>query len=297
MRDACLTGDRNRRGIDGRRLALRVEVQRVGLGAADRGEQRGRGGVERIRARASVEPDGNQPAEIRTRRQRIVAAESEHDEVLGRADVHVDVPEIAQERDALTVRRGAHDLVAVRPVELQCVIAVPALVQVVAVAGIPDHQVVARTADVGLEAGATRSAGERVVACRAVERVEAGAAVDAVVSVAPRERVVAIATVDAQRRERGQPGAAGHRVVAGQGVGEHDLGGADVDRDGARVAEERDPLPVGRDRHRVVTGAAVELERVVDRLRRPPVRCRRRGSRSSDRRRDRRGADRRRVRR
>ena len=69
-----------------------------------------------------------------------------------------------------------------RTEELQRVVADPALDQVVAVPGVPDHGVVARTADVRLASGAGAS-GQRVVVVPAVQRVEPGHAEEGVVAV------------------------------------------------------------------------------------------------------------------
>ena len=121
---------------------------------------------------------------------------------LGRADVHRDVAQVAEERDPLAVARVGHHLVAGRAVELERVVAGFAVHGFAAVARVPDHQVVAVAAQVRIDAG---PAGQRVCVGAADERVVAGAAVQDVVADAARESlaagaagdgVVAVAAVD-----------------------------------------------------------------------------------------------------
>ena len=61
---------------------------------------------QRVVAVAAVERDLDETGETGVGGEGVVAAERIDHEVLGRADVHHDVAEVARERDAAGVRRG-----------------------------------------------------------------------------------------------------------------------------------------------------------------------------------------------
>ena len=150
-----------------------------------------------------------------------------------RGDVDDDVAGGASELVCAAGERShVHLVVRGAVVELRLVAAaVAAVVDVVAVAVVPDHHVVAGAAvDRLAVGGVVRASGEAVVAAAAVQRVEVRAAGDGVVVRPADDDVVAGSTVDRQpARRRGQ------RLIAA-------LGRVEVD---ARVEARQIMLQVG----------------------------------------------------
>ena len=129
---------------------------------------------------------------------RVVAAVGVDDQVLGGADVDRERRRVdAVEPDARAVGRGGELLGAVAAVDLDCVDAVRAFVEVGVVAGVPDHPVVAALAEglvVGVAAGqgvVLAAAEQEVAPALAEERVVAGLAEELVGAGAAGEDVVA----------------------------------------------------------------------------------------------------------
>ncbi len=167
----------------------------------------------------------------------VVAAERVDQQVLGGADVHVDVAGDAREQHASHHRAG--DRVHVVggghvAVEALRVVAVAAFDDVAAVAVEPDDGVVAEAAVVRLEVAGRRraagAAGQRVVAVAAVEDVDAATAEQGVVVVAAVQRLGV--------------GAAGDGVVAVTAV-EQEVRRASRDRDRAVDLVDEDGVDAG----------------------------------------------------
>ena len=112
---------------------------------------------ERVVACAPVDRDLDQGREVPRRGEAVVAAVRVEDEVLGGADVDRERCRVeAVEPDARAVGRGGELLDAAAAVDLDCVGAARAFVEVGVVAGVPDHPVVAALAEclvVGVAAG------------------------------------------------------------------------------------------------------------------------------------------------
>ena len=154
---------------------------------------------ERVVARTPIDRDLDQGGEVPRRGEAVVAAVRVHDQVLRGADVDRERCGVdAVEPDACAVGRGGELLGAVAAVDLDCVGAVRAFVEVGVVTGVPDHPVVAALAE-GLVVGV--AAGQGVVLAAAEQEVSPALA---------EERVVA-----ALAEELVATGPAGEGVVAG----------------------------------------------------------------------------------
>src|SRR5215217_2509868 len=201
--------------------------------------------------------------------QLVVAAVGVEIDPLARADVDVEragrgrtgAVEADPARGRLR-RRDLELLAAGSAVDLDGVEPVAALVDVVVVARVPDHRVVARPA----ERAVARI--ERVVV--ADDPVVAVAAGDQVRAVAAVQRVVAGSAVDVERDRDRRAGRGGERVVAAVRVEVEPLARADVeveptrDRHGTGAVEDDAARDRGRlDLELLATAAAVDLDGVA----------------------------------
>src|SRR5262245_16712422 len=135
---------------------------------------------ERVVASAAVNRDGDQARQAVAGRKIVIAAVAIDDEDLGGADVQAERGGGgAIEADARAVGGDREGLGAVAAVDLDRVGAEPASVKVVAVAGIPDHAIVAvLTEDLVI----ARAAGQNVIAGAAEERIGAPFAQEGVIA-------------------------------------------------------------------------------------------------------------------
>ncbi len=168
--------------------------------------------------------------------------------MLDAVEVHGHGTDVAGEAHAAAIRRDAHGLVDVGPVEHQRVGAVLAFDDIATIARIPDERVV------------TRAELCRIVAAAARDDVVAIAAEQRVVAVAAGDRVVARAAVDRQVDEGSETVSGRKSVVAAVHVEDEIFGRPDVEaeRRGAEAIETH-ARAVGNDRECLGSIATVDL--------------------------------------